>query len=233
MGRIAGLVILGVLSLPFLQGFFEARGEARYEALPKVDVTFTSDPTGAHLWIDGLSKGQTPITVDLPQNQEVEYELIATEPYDDYDLYKGFSGTVTPAKDEAVSVWLERTTAEEQAAQREEVEQARARRAEEVEQAQREAEIEAMRLYYRIETNCPSGVNITYTNVNGDTTQDNNQTAAWYYGFVPHSGQFLYLSAQNRCDYGKVTVKFVQDGVTVKENTSSGGYVIATVSGQW
>lgn len=39
---------------------------------------------------------------------------------------------------------------------------------------------------------------------------------------------FKYISAQNKESYGSITCKIVLNGVTVSENTSSGGYVIAT-----
>lgn len=46
------------------------------------------------------------------------------------------------------------------------------------------------------------------------------------------SGDFVYLSVQNSNGYGSVTCRIVVDGVTVSENTSSGGYTIATCEGQ-
>lgn len=153
----------------------------------------------------------------------------------DYKLYKPFNGTLTPVDPVSISVWIDRTTAEEQTAQRQAAED---RRREEQAAADRSAQerqrrLEAERLYYRIESNCRSGVDITYSNAYGDTTQQSNQGNGWYYYFVPTRGQFLYLSAQNQCASGYVTVRFVMDGVTVRENTSTGGYVIATISGQW
>ncbi len=39
---------------------------------------------------------------------------------------------------------------------------------------------------------------------------------------------FLYISAQNGDDYGEVSCRIMIDGVTVAQNTSSGGYAIVT-----
>ncbi|HWD83309.1 MAG TPA: hypothetical protein VG497_30625 [Kribbella sp.] len=44
------------------------------------------------------------------------------------------------------------------------------------------------------------------------------------------SGAFVYLSAQNDNGYGSVTCKILVDGDTISENTSTGGYAIATCS---
>lgn len=211
-----------------------------------VNVTITSDPTGARVRVNARAVGTTPVTVQLDAGRNYQYELNAPEPYVDYKLYKPFTGTLTANEDTTISVWIDRTTAQEQATERQATEEARRAREEAKkaqEQARKEAEeraereqqrrLEAERLYYRIETNCRSGANLTYSNAYGDTTQQSNQGNGWYYYFVPKSGQFLYLSAQNQCDGGYVRVKFVKDGVTLRENTSSGSYVIATISGRW
>lgn len=42
------------------------------------------------------------------------------------------------------------------------------------------------------------------------------------------SGAFVYLSAQNNRGYGTVTCRISVDGVTVSENSATGGYAIAT-----
>jgi hypothetical protein len=46
-------------------------------------------------------------------------------------------------------------------------------------------------------------------------------------------GDFLYISVQNHESYGSVVAKIVCDGVVVRESSSSGAYVIASVSGSW
>jgi hypothetical protein len=46
------------------------------------------------------------------------------------------------------------------------------------------------------------------------------------------SGDFVYLSIQNADAAGSVTCRIVVDGVMISENTSDGGYVIASCKGQ-
>lgn len=46
-----------------------------------------------------------------------------------------------------------------------------------------------------------------------------------------NSGDFVYLSVQNSEEYGSVSCRIIIDGVEVANNTSSGGYVIATCQG--
>jgi hypothetical protein len=202
---------------------------------PTVDVEFISDPPDAVLNIEGQARGRTPITVSVPAERLVQYNLLAREPYGDYNLYKPFNGTLEVSEPTSVSVWIDRTTAEEQAAQIRAAQERRkaAEQAQREEEARRQRELEAKRLYYRINTDCRRGVDLTYSNAYGDTTQQGNQGNGWYYSFHPRQGQFLYLSAQNQCDYGYITVKFVKNGVTIRENTSTGGYSIATISGRW
>lgn len=211
-----------------------------------VNVTITSDPPDATVTFSHRSVGRTPVTVQVDAERSYSYSVVADEPYEDYRLYKAFNGNLTATDTTTVSVWIDRTTAEEQAAARKAAEDTRraaqeARRAQEQarkEEAERAAaeqqrRLEAERLYYRLETNCRYGADLTYANAYGDTTQQSNQGNGWYYYFVPKKGQYLYLSAQNQCDSGYVRVKFVMDGKTLRENTSSGGYVIATISGRW
>jgi hypothetical protein len=47
-----------------------------------------------------------------------------------------------------------------------------------------------------------------------------------------HTGDFVYLSVQNTDAAGSVTCRILVDGVVLSENTSTGGYVIATCSGR-
>ena len=84
-----------------------------------VSLAFDSDPQGATLSVNGAVKGKTPLTIEVDIAKTITYTLRANEPYPDYSLYKVFSGTITPTKDEAISVWIDRTSAEEQAQQRE------------------------------------------------------------------------------------------------------------------
>jgi PEGA domain len=82
-----------------------------------INVTVTSDPTGAEVIVEDVSKGFTPITLSIPQNTVTAYSVRVIEPYDDYNLYKSYDGIFNLSKDETVSVWIERTSAEEQVTQ--------------------------------------------------------------------------------------------------------------------
>lgn len=46
-----------------------------------------------------------------------------------------------------------------------------------------------------------------------------------------HSGDFVYISVQNQQPAGSVTCRITVDGTVVSENTSTGGYTIATCQG--
>jgi hypothetical protein len=50
--------------------------------------------------------------------------------------------------------------------------------------------------------------------------------------FTFHSGDFVYLSVQNQQGLGAVTCRITVDGKVVSENTSTGGYTIATCQGR-
>ena len=194
-------------------------------------VDFTSDPAGAQLTIGGRSRGTTPLTIRVPARRAWSYTLRVPNSAPNHDLYHSYSGTLNVSEDTAISVWIERLNAEEVAAlrARQEEEAARARALEE----ERERELEAQRVYYKVESNCGRGVDITMSNADWDTAQYGNQSNAFSYWMIPRTGAFLYLSAQNQCDSGYVTVRFVQDGKVLRENTSRGAYVIATISGRW
>lgn len=89
-----------------------------HAAAGQVTLTFTSDPSGAAVYIGGQRRGTTPLTLPATKGTTLTYRLTASEPYKAYNLYKPYQGTITPTKDEAVSVWLDRTTAAEQQAQK-------------------------------------------------------------------------------------------------------------------
>lgn len=130
-------VMFAVFVLPvFMSSFSSSRNAAtqraeqtRIATLPKSVVSFTSDPTGATVTVDGSRKGVTPLDVEVLEEQEFSYKVTAEEPYEDYNLYKVFSGKMTPTEDAAVNVWLERTTVEEQEAQKQATETRKANEA--------------------------------------------------------------------------------------------------------
>ena len=45
-------------------------------------------------------------------------------------------------------------------------------------------------------------------------------------------GEFVYISAQNKDEYGSVTCRITVDGEVVSENTSSGAYGVASCEGR-
>lgn len=84
---------------------------------PKVDITFTSDPSGSILYVDGKVIGNTPQTVSLDKDKAIRYQVKAVEPYEHYDLYKIYSSELTATANNTVDIWLDRTTQEEQQTQ--------------------------------------------------------------------------------------------------------------------
>ena len=181
--------------------------------------------------IGGKSRGTTPLTLNVPIGRDWTYTLRVPDSVPNHDLYHSYGGNLNVSEDTAISVWIERLNADEISTlrERQEEEAARVRAIAE----ERERLVEAQRVYYKVESNCGQGVDITMSTADGDTAQYSNQSNAFSYWMIPRSGTFLYLSAQNQCGSGYVTVRFVQDGKVIRENTSRGGYVIATISGRW
>lgn len=70
---------------------------------------------------------------------------------------------------------------------------------------------------------------LTYANEDGGTEQ-REVSVPWSKEFNCRPGEFLYLSAQNRADYGSIVATIFVDGHIEKQSVSSGGYVIATAS---
>lgn len=161
-------------------------------------ITITSDPPGASVFLDGgaYRTNVTPIEIDLSEGEH-SYRVAFEDYEDEFNLYKPYQGKLNVTEDDSISVWLDRRTAGEidelKAIDRERAEAA---------YAVLEAELNASRVYYRIETNCSYGANLTYMNVDGNITQQNNMGDDWYYFFVPEPSQYLSLSAQNQCDGG-------------------------------
>ncbi|MCK4760716.1 MAG: hypothetical protein KAW12_00855 [Candidatus Aminicenantes bacterium] len=76
-------------------------------------------------------------------------------------------------------------------------------------------------------------VDITYASAENSTSQKSNVRLPWSFTRSANTGDFLYLSAQNDTSHGSVTVSIYKDGKLYKTATSSGAYVIATVSGTY
>ena len=118
VGLFTAVTFSGAIINAFTSSFEEARTSAADDGRPRVNVTFTSDPTGATVRVGGVNHGRTPTRFSAVAGEPLNYEITADEPYDDYDLYETFRGTVTQTQDVAIDVWIDRTTAAEQAASR-------------------------------------------------------------------------------------------------------------------
>ena len=84
-------------------------------------------------------------------------------------------------------------------------------------------------------TGTANDYDITLEAAPSGTEQYANYASGFQYKWTqPGEGtRFLYVSAQNNTASGTVTVKIIRDGVVLAENTSTGGYVIATASGDY
>ena len=69
---------------------------------------------------------------------------------------------------------------------------------------------------------------ITYANATGGTAQEANVWLPWDKTYQMRSGQSFYVSEQNASPLRTTTITCIVrvDGVTLKETTSSGGYVL-------
>lgn len=112
------LLIVGLLVLMVVPTLIVTARQQVNNARAQVVLTVTSDPSNASVIIDDLWVGRTPMEVELSSEQEISLRLEAREPYLEYDLYKPFRSKLRLEADRNLDVWIPRTTAEEQAAQR-------------------------------------------------------------------------------------------------------------------
>lgn len=73
-------------------------------------------------------------------------------------------------------------------------------------------------------------VDITYSGSGGSTLQQSNVSTPWSTNIAAHSGDFLYVSAQNDGETGCVEVQIVSGSSVLKDGQSCGAFVVATVS---
>lgn len=85
-------------------------------------------------------------------------------------------------------------------------------------------------LQYWVNSDCGE-VSTTYATAGGGTAQRDFGNGVVYESDSFSSGDFVYISAQNQCDSGDVTVRIYKRGSIYRETSSSGAYVIATASG--
>jgi hypothetical protein len=74
-----------------------------------IDITITSDPVGADIYVSGEWHGITPLVERVPQGSLREYAVVA-----DPLMYHGFADVLRPAQNTNVAVWLERLSDSEQ-----------------------------------------------------------------------------------------------------------------------
>ena len=74
---------------------------------------------------------------------------------------------------------------------------------------------------------------VTLQNSDDNTSQYSNVGNGWWYKWKQTGTRWLYFSAQNNNSSGTVIVKIYKSGKVIATNTSDGGYVIATVSGNY
>lgn len=74
-----------------------------------VNITITSDPMGADIYVAGEWHGLTPLVERVPQGSQRDYAVVA-----DPLLYHSFADVLRPQQNTNVAVWLERLTDSEQ-----------------------------------------------------------------------------------------------------------------------
>ena len=74
---------------------------------------------------------------------------------------------------------------------------------------------------------------VTLQNTDNNTQQYSNVGNGWWYKWSQTGTRWLYLSEQNNNSTGNVTVKIYKNNKVIAQNTSYGGYTIATVSGEY
>jgi hypothetical protein len=79
-------------------------------------------------------------------------------------------------------------------------------------------------------TGSARAVSLTYENASGGTEQIDGVTLPWRLTLEARTGQFLYISAQNKGESGDVTVTIYRNESPVKSSTSKGAYSIASAS---
>ncbi len=82
---------------------------------------------------------------------------------------------------------------------------------------------------YRV-TGSAALASVTYQNSGGGTEQA-EVALPWSQTITAPSGGFVYISAQNKSEYGSVTCDIELDGKQYKTSTSTGEYGIASCSG--
>jgi hypothetical protein len=82
-------------------------------------------------------------------------------------------------------------------------------------------------------TGTSGSYSVTIEGAPSGTSQYSNVGNDWWYKWTQSSTRFLYVSAQNNKSSGSVTVSIIKNGKVIATQTSTGGYVIASVSGRY
>lgn len=77
----------------------------------------------------------------------------------------------------------------------------------------------------------PGSFNITYSCPKLKTQQILNVSTGWQYSFIGNEGDYYYLAAQANNRNAKVNVKLYQNGKVIDENSKTGDFVLALLSG--
>jgi hypothetical protein len=83
------------------------------------------------------------------------------------------------------------------------------------------------KLRYRVDGKGPA--HVVYSNETGGTEMQ-EVTLPWEKTLNTRSGEFLYISAQDKGGVGEITVSITVDGRILKSAQSSGEFTIATTS---
>jgi len=82
-------------------------------------------------------------------------------------------------------------------------------------------------------TGTSNSFSVTIQNTDNNTQQFSNVNSGWWYSWKQTGTRWLYLSAQNNSSTANVTVKVYKAGKVIAQNTSYGGYTIASVDGTY
>ncbi len=92
------------------------------------------------------------------------------------------------------------------------------------------AESETVTVGYNVTGNAQRA-DLTYTNASGGTEQI-EVNVPYGKSFTMKRGSFVYISAQNKGDFGSINCEILFNSQSYKKSTSSGAYKIATCSGK-
>lgn len=87
--------------------------------------------------------------------------------------------------------------------------------------------------YKYVVTGTSGDYSVTIQNTDDNTQQWSSVQSGWWYKWEQTGERWLYISAQNNNSFGSVVVKIYRNNVVVSENSSDGGFSIASTSGTY